>query len=173
MAKADDFVGRQEDMHNIAKLLLNNRLITVRGLPGIGKTSISKRLGFFISERELFKDGVIYLSMRGKNQTNSLIEAIYQYFVRVQPKDFKSEDNGGKPLSNQSIMERKIFETLSNTDTLLIIDNLEEVLYRDEHNLKEFLKNILERLPHLKILTTSRESIGNLDEIRENVYNLN
>lgn len=111
--------------------------------------------------------------MRGKNQTNSLIEAIYQYFVRVQPNDFKSEDNGGKPLSNQSIMERKIFETLSNTDTLLIIDNLEEVLYRDEQNLKEFLKNILERLPHLKILTTSRESIGNLDEIRENVYNLN
>ena len=54
-------------MHKIAKLLLNNRLITVRGLPGIGKTSICKRLGYFVSERGTFKDGVIYISMRGKN----------------------------------------------------------------------------------------------------------
>jgi len=70
-------------------------------------------------------------------------------------------------------MERKIFEILLSTETLVIIDNIEEVLYRDEQSLKEFLRNILERLPHLKILTTSRESIGNLDEIRENVYSLN
>jgi hypothetical protein len=69
-------------------------------------------------------------------------------------------------------MERTIFEILSNTDTLVIIDNIEEVLHRDEEKLKKFLQDILERLPHLKILTTSREAIGNLDEIRENVYRL-
>jgi len=67
VAKVDDFVGRQEDMHKRAMLLLNNRLVTVRGLPGIGKTSICKRLGLFVSEREIFKDGIIYISMRGKN----------------------------------------------------------------------------------------------------------
>ena len=67
VAKADDFVGRQEDMHRIAKLMVHNRLITLIGLPGIGKTAISKRLGYFLSEREIFKDGVIYISMRGKN----------------------------------------------------------------------------------------------------------
>jgi len=67
MAKVDDFVGRQEDMFRISRLLLNNRLITVKGIPGIGKTSISKRLGFFLSEREIFKDGVIFIPMRGKN----------------------------------------------------------------------------------------------------------
>jgi hypothetical protein len=36
-------------------------------------------------------------------------------------------------------MERKIFEILSNTDTLVIIDNIEEVLHRDEEKLKKFL----------------------------------
>jgi hypothetical protein len=55
---------------------------------------------------------------------------------------------------------------------LLIIDNLEEVLNKDETVLKEFLKSLLERLNHLKILTTSRELIGNLEEITEKVYNL-
>ena len=61
---------------------------------------------------------------------------------------------------------------LKDKESLLIIDNLEEVLNKDETILKDFLKNLLERLKHLKILTTSRELIGNLDEIKEKVYNL-
>lgn len=69
-------------------------------------------------------------------------------------------------------MQSKIFEVLRDKETLLIIDNLEEVLNKDESFLKEFLKCLLERLNHLKILTTSRELIGNLDEIKEKVYNL-
>lgn len=64
-----------------------------------------------------------------------------------------SEDEVAK---NQQSMERKIFEVLHNTETLIIIDNIEEVLNRDELRLKEFLRTILERLSHLKILSTSR-----------------
>lgn len=77
-----------------------------------------------------------------------------------------------KTTQSLEIIERKIFEILKDTETLIIIDNIEEVLKRDEEKLKSFLQDILERLPHLKILTTSRESIGNLDGICENVFSL-
>lgn len=77
-----------------------------------------------------------------------------------------------KTTQSLEIIERKIFEILKDTETLIIIDNIEEVLKRDEEKLKSFLQDILERLPHLKILTTSREAIGNLDGICENVFSL-
>jgi len=83
IAKTDDFVGRQIDIHKIVKILLKNRLVTIIGLPGIGKSSLCLRIGFFLEERQIqtFRDGVIYLQLRGKNSTQGFVEAIYKYFV--------------------------------------------------------------------------------------------
>lgn len=50
-----------------------NRLVTVEGIPGIGKTTITKSVGFFLEEREKFMDGIIYISMsKRKRQICSL-----------------------------------------------------------------------------------------------------
>jgi nucleoside-triphosphatase THEP1 len=98
-------------------------------LPGIGKTSICKRMGLFVSERGIFKDGLIYISMRGKKETSNLIETLFQYFTRVNL-ELKKEEQALKIDIDK--MTEKIFEILSNTDTLIMIDNIEEVLNRDE-----------------------------------------
>jgi len=42
---------------------------------------------------------------------------------------------------------------------LLIIDNIEDSLRKDKANLRDFLQNILEKLPNIKILATSRDQI--------------
>ena len=56
---------------------------------------------------------------------------------------------------------------------LLIIDNLEDVLRSDRDAVLGFLRNLLEKLSDLKILSTSRDQIGNnLGDIKKNVYEL-
>ena len=42
IAKIEEFVGRQIDMQEIIKDINNNRLMTIIGLPGIGKTAMVK-----------------------------------------------------------------------------------------------------------------------------------
>ena len=45
MAKVTEFVGRQREMHEIISCVLQNRLTTVQGMPGMGKTTIAKTVG--------------------------------------------------------------------------------------------------------------------------------
>lgn len=82
MAKVEEFVGRQIDMEQVIICILKNRLVTLKGIPGIGKTTISKSLGKFIAERQIFQDGVIYISMRGHDQTSQLVQQMYFYFTQ-------------------------------------------------------------------------------------------
>lgn len=53
-------------------------------------------------------------------------------------------------------MEQQIHNYLDVKQTLIIIDNLEDVLREDEESLRRFLTELLEKLPGVSILTTSR-----------------
>ena len=40
-----------------------SRLVTIKGIPGIGKTTLAKAVGYFLNERFAFKDGIILLTL--------------------------------------------------------------------------------------------------------------
>ena len=69
-------------------------------------------------------------------------------------------------------MEEKIHGFLKTKQVLIIIDNLEDVLREDEMSLRRFLTDLLEKLPGISILTTSRSKIQNLGEITECIFEL-
>jgi predicted nuclease of restriction endonuclease-like RecB superfamily len=70
-------------------------------------------------------------------------------------------------------MEEKIINTLKDLKVLLIIDNLDDALRSDRDVVLGFIRNLLDKLSDLKILSTSRDQIGNnLGEIKDNVYEL-
>ncbi len=71
--KVDDFLGRSVEMHQLISYLHENRLVTIKGVPGIGKTSLAKQVGHFLQERLTFKNGIIYQSVRGLNGIESAI----------------------------------------------------------------------------------------------------
>jgi len=56
---------REIEMYEITKLLNISRVVTISGPPGIGKTSISRNLANYYKERRMFKDGIIYIKLRG------------------------------------------------------------------------------------------------------------
>jgi len=48
-------------MQEIIEKIINNKLVSIRGILGIGKSAIVKEVAIYISERLVFKDGVLYL----------------------------------------------------------------------------------------------------------------
>ena len=64
-SNVDWFVGRQQDMYEIINLLDYHRLVSILGPPGIGKTSISRNLANYLKDRKRFRDGIIYVTLRG------------------------------------------------------------------------------------------------------------
>ena len=67
-------------MQEIIACVLSNRFTTVIGVPGIGKTTIAKSVGSHFDERKAFEDGVIFFSMRGKDQTTHLVQQMFLFF---------------------------------------------------------------------------------------------
>lgn len=67
-------------------------------------------------------------------------------------------------------MEQMVYEYLEAKQALIIIDNVEDVLREDEEELRNFLTVLLDKLPGVSILTTSRQKIQNLGEITECLY---
>jgi predicted AAA+ superfamily ATPase len=62
------FVGRQKDMFKLITKLLSpksSRLLTLLGLPGIGKSSLVRKTIQHINERALLPGGYILLNIRG------------------------------------------------------------------------------------------------------------
>lgn len=62
-SQVENFVGRNENMHEVINLILTHRFITIKGIPGIGKSSLAKEVSRYIYERGHFKNGVYFFSL--------------------------------------------------------------------------------------------------------------
>jgi MoxR-like ATPase len=51
-------------MQDVISNLMDNRLVTIKGIPGIGKTTLAKAVAYYLDERNTFKDGIILLTLR-------------------------------------------------------------------------------------------------------------
>jgi hypothetical protein len=68
-SKIQDFIGRGREMQQTLEGIYDSRLVTIKGLPGIGKTSMAQAVSYFLDERLAFRDGIIYLTLRGLEST--------------------------------------------------------------------------------------------------------
>jgi len=74
------FLGRNIEMYNTLGGLLENRLVTICGPPGCGKTAISIAISHYIWERRRmyihFRDGVHIVRLSGHCTTQQVVESI-------------------------------------------------------------------------------------------------
>ena len=54
MARINWLVGRDEEIYEVCSSLKNNRLTTVWGFPGIGKSILAKSVSLYVDERDYF-----------------------------------------------------------------------------------------------------------------------
>lgn len=111
----NNFVGRRREIHQIIKILVESeqRCIALHGMGGIGKTSLAYAVGRWLHEREYYKGGVWFISLRDTDSVGTLITKIKQ---TLELNSFALE----KELRN-----KRIFLILDDLDKLIAKESTE------------------------------------------------
>lgn len=138
------FVGRRQEVADIKQLIAKNRLVTLTGAGGSGKTRLAIRVATDL--RDDFLDGAWWVTLVALNDPTLVPQAVANAMaIREVP--------------NQPITET-LARYLEAKNILLVLDNCEHLVEACA-NLTETL---LESCSNLKMLTTSREPLGILGE---------
>src|SRR6266498_2151089 len=134
------FIGREKEQDEIISLILKNRLVTLAGVGGIGKTRLSLQVG----QRLLndYPNGVWFIPLDSLADSTLIPQTVASVF------DIREK-------SDRPIIEILI-NVLHEKTTLLIFDNCEHLL----DACAQLIKTLLTNCPNLKILVTSREILN-------------
>src|SRR5687767_12842978 len=138
--QVSSFVGREKEQDEIINLIMKNRLVTLVGVGGIGKTRMSLEIG-----QKLLSDypnGVWFVALDSLSDPALVPQTVAAVFdIRESP-------------------DRPIIEILINVlrakTALFILDNCEHLL----EACTKLITTLLQNCPNLKVLTTSREVLG-------------
>jgi tetratricopeptide (TPR) repeat protein len=148
------FTGRAKEMHEVINLVFENKLVTIKGPGGIGKTALAIEVGRWKHLRNLFNDGVFKIDMRSMESADSVMQKI----ATILQVEFKEEE--------------EFFKAVKDKDYLLILDNAEDVLFKDLKGFRQFIDGILQSTARIQLLVTSQKEIGGTLFEKEVVYNL-
>jgi predicted ATPase/DNA-binding SARP family transcriptional activator len=146
--RLDRFVGREHECGRIEELLRSERLITLVGPGGIGKTRLATEIG--VRVRTALPGGVWFVDLTAVPAGGGVAAAVASAVADIV--------NGAAPGSvavARSAIDQ-LASLLAEAAPLLIVDNCEHVV--DDAAL--VCHELLERIPGLRVLATSREALG-------------
>ncbi|GAA0871833.1 hypothetical protein GCM10009117_09790 [Gangjinia marincola] len=152
------FIGRTEDVAVLTKLILSNKVVSVLGDGGIGKTALALKVAYDIvdmNENCPF-ELIIWTSAKTTMLTSKGIEDI---FTAITDYTGLISEISGSIGTNNKLDE--VLEYLDYFKTLLVIDNL-ETIQSDE--VRDFIR---EAQTKCNILITSRIGLGELEYPRK------
>nr|WP_254151145.1 tetratricopeptide repeat protein [Candidatus Chloroploca mongolica] len=128
-------IGREAEVSALLDLLASERLVTVLGAPGIGKTRLALEVAR--AARPIFAHGVAFVSLVDVVNPADVPYAVLRTLSLT-------------PVAHQSV-DDAIADYLATRHLLLVLDNCEHIL-----DGASFFTAWLECAPHLKLLCTSR-----------------
>ncbi len=141
-------VGREAELAAMGRLFDNSQchLLTLTGMGGIGKTRLA--LEFATRQRAMFPGGVFYIPLASINSAELVIPTIADTLKFV--------------FSGSTDPKEQLFTYLAGQTKqglLLVLDNLEHLTVQSLA-MVELVSEILQRLPNITILATSRERLN-------------
>lgn len=138
------FVGRQREITELTGELASERLVTLTGTGGSGKTRLAVRLATEVLDT--FRDGVWWVELAAIDDEDSLARSV------------------AKALGVPEVPDQPTTETLANfvrtRNLLLVFDNCEHLVGASA----SLADSLMSASPELKILATSRERLGAVGE---------
>ena len=134
------FIGREKEQDEIIQLLAKNRLVTLAGAGGIGKTRLSLQVGQKLLNDH--PDGVWFIaldSLANPTLVPATVAAIFDI----------------RETSDRPVIEI-LLHRLHNKTVLLVLDNCEHLL----DACAQLITTLLTNCTNLKVLTTSREILN-------------
>jgi hypothetical protein len=87
------FVSRNQDMFDTLNLLTEKNIVQIFGMPGLGKSSLLKNVTCFLGERDIYRDGVLYIDFYHVCTFKEAIEIINAYLRVNNDEHFFSSFN--------------------------------------------------------------------------------
>src|SRR5260370_3143502 len=146
------FIGREQEIAQLEELVITNRLVTLTGAGGAGKTRLVVEAA--VRLLDAFPDGVWLVELAALSDPRLVPQAVAKALeVKEQP-------------------ARPVIETLgdylASKKLLLVRDNLQHLLEACVHLVDE----IVRRSPDIAVLVTSRERLGMTGELTYRVPSL-
>ncbi len=139
ISAAAPIVGRAREATEVADLVLANRLVTLTGIGGVGKTRLTIEVAGRLTDH--FDDGIWMIELASVSDPASVPDAIANAL-------------GITPQGDASVADA-VAEAVAGRRLLLVVDNCEHVDEAAAHA----IRTILERSSTPKVLATSRESL--------------
>lgn len=130
-----EFIGREEEVEEVARLLGRHRLVTLLGVGGSGKTRLALRVAGDALAR--FRDGVFFVPLEAITDPSLVASAIVQAVGISNP-------------TNRPV-EELLDDELAEKHLLLVLDNFEQILPA-----APLISRLCETAPNLYALVTSR-----------------
>lgn len=138
-APLTSFIGRENEISEIKNLMKNNRLLTLTGSGGSGKSRLALHIAAEVIDQ--FINGVFVVDLA------PIWDA--QLFLDMIAATLGIREFPGVPLINT------LKHTLADKRMLLILDNFEQIL-----DAALYVSELLSATPQLKVLATSREALS-------------
>lgn len=132
------FIGREKELDEVKQLLSQDRLLTLTGPGGSGKTRLALQAAAEMSEH--FQDGVYFVALASIDDPGLVPPVIAQSL-------------GITEAPGRAIIDR-VKDDLSKKTILLVLDNFEQVI-----EAAALVAELLVASTGLKIIVTSRESL--------------
>ncbi len=133
------FLGREDDVARLSEAIESERLVTIAGAGGIGKTRTAIRVARLTGPT--WRDGVVFVDLAPLLLTESLETVIHQALGGSQ----RTAD------TRQALIER-----IAGQHLAIVLDNCEHVLDQAASTVEAMLR----ACPNLYVLATSRRALG-------------
>lgn len=143
------FVGRASDLASLAALLAENRLVTVTGSGGVGKTRVAIELAARLPSAP--RDGIRFVDLSPLNDARFIVGAIASRLA--------------VSLTDRAAAIEELVSALRSTHALIVLDNCEHLIA----DVALLVTAILRGCPQVSFLATSRERLAVNGEV---VYRL-
>ena len=143
-AETTSFVGRRRDVADVRRLLSVSRLVTLTGVGGVGKTRLALRVAAEV--RRDFVDGVWLVELAGLADPDLLAHTVADVLEAREQTD--------RPPS------AVLIEYLRHKRLLLVLDSCEHMIDACAQLSREWLR----AAPRVRVLATSRQSLGIFEE---------
>ena len=134
-----EFVGRDQELADAARLLGDTRLLTVMAPGGAGKTRLGIQVAADLASD--YPDGVFFVGLADIGVGGDIVQSI--------------AESVGVALSSDEDTQTQLLTYLSNKQQLLVFDNFEHVAAG-----AAIISEILKAAPDVKVVATSRAKLN-------------
>ncbi|RME84607.1 MAG: hypothetical protein D6775_05060 [Caldilineae bacterium] len=147
-------IGRAAELDTVKTMLHAHALVTILGPGGMGKTRLAVAVAQACCDEAAgyFLDGVYFIPLSSLTTPQHIPTAVAETL--------------GMLLSDREQVAEQVLDYLHDRECLLVLDNFEHLIGPGS---LEFLDEMLHRAPHVRLLITSRERLGQPNEA---VYDL-